>query len=148
MSPRPIAWRHEICQKEKGEIIQGVCNLKPKQLFSILLLLLFLIIVGCGGGSGDSGETVGSPGSSGSLGSSGGTINLAWDADTEPDLAGYKLHYGTVPGVYDHSVDVHNVTTYTLLSLTKGQTYYIVATAYDTSHNESGYSNGVSGTAR
>lgn len=148
MSPRPITWRHGTCQKEKGENMPGVRNLKPNQLCSVLLLLLFLITVGCGGGSGDSEGTVDSPGGSGSLGSSGGTLSLAWDADTEPDLAGYKLYYGTVPGVYDHSVDVHNVTTYTLNALTQGQTYYIVATAYDTSHNESGYSNEVSGTAR
>jgi hypothetical protein len=82
------------------------------------------------------------------LGSSEATISVAWDADAEPDLAGYKLYYGTGPGVYDHSVDVHHVTTYTLTGLTKGQSYYIVATAYDTSHNESSYSNEVSGTAR
>jgi hypothetical protein len=125
-----------------------VFNLKPKQLFPILLLLLFLIPVGCGGGGGDSGGTGGSTGSSGGLASSAGTISLAWDADTEPDLEGYRLYYGTGPGVYDHSVDVHHVTNYTLTGLTQGQTYYIVATAYDTSHNESGYSNEVRGTAR
>ncbi len=118
--------------------MQGVCNLKPKQLFSILLPLLFLIPAGCGGGSGDSGSSGGSD----------GAIRLAWDADIGPDLAGYKLHYGTASGVYDHSVDVHDVTTYTLTGLTKGQSYYIVATAYDASQNEIGYSNEVSGTAR
>jgi hypothetical protein len=134
---------------EKRKIIQGVSNLKPKQLFPMLGLLLFLTVAGCGGGGGDSGGTVSSTGSSGgSEGTSAGTISLAWDADTEPDLAGYKLHYGTDPGVYGHSIDVHHVTTYTLTGLTKGQIYYIVATAYDTSNNESGYSNEVSGTAR
>ena len=133
----------------KRKNIQGVSNLKLKQLFPIVGLLLFLTAAGCGGGSGDSGGAEGSTGSSGGLGGTfAGTISLAWDADTEPDLAGYKLHYGTGPGVYDHSIDVHQVTAYTLTGLTKGQTYYIVATAYDTSNNESGYSNEVSGTAR
>jgi len=46
---------------------------------------------------------------------------------------------------YDHSIDVGNITTYTLTGLTQGQTYFIALTAYDTSHNESGYSNEVSG---
>ena len=39
------------------------------------------------------------------------------------------------------------VTTYNLTGLTKGQTYFIVTTAYNTSNNESGYSNEVSGMA-
>jgi len=136
-------------------MMQGVCNLKPKQLFSILLLLLFLIIVGCGAGSGDSGGTVGSPGSPGGLGSSGGTVSLAWDrpttnADGSPltDLAGYKIYYGTASGTYGYSIDVGNVTTYTLTGLAQGQTYYIAAAAYDTSSNQSGFSNEVSGVAR
>jgi hypothetical protein len=61
------------------------------------------------------------------------------------DLAGFKIYYGTAPGRYDHSIDVGNVATYTLTGLTPGQTYYIAATAYDTSKMESGYSNEVSG---
>jgi hypothetical protein len=68
---------------------------------------------------------------------------LAWDANTELDLAGYKLHYGTASGSYAVHIDVHNVTTYTVTGLTAGQTYYFAATAYDTSGNESGYSNQV-----
>jgi fibronectin type 3 domain-containing protein len=69
---------------------------------------------------------------------------LAWDPNTESDLAGYKVHYGTASGSYTVHTDVHNVTTYTVTGLTAGQTYYFAATAYDTSGNESGYSNPVS----
>ena len=69
---------------------------------------------------------------------------LAWDPNTESDLAGYKIHYGTASGSYTVHTDVHNVTTYTVTGLTAGQTYYFAATAYDTSGNESGYSNPVS----
>jgi hypothetical protein len=71
---------------------------------------------------------------------------LAWNANTESDLAGYRIHHGTTSGSYSVHIDVHNVTTYTVTGLTEGQTYYLVATAYNTSGNESGYSNQVSHT--
>jgi len=69
---------------------------------------------------------------------------LAWDPNTESDLAGYRIHYGTASGSYTVHTDVHNVTTYTVDGLTAGQTYYFAVTAYDASGNESGYSNPVS----
>ena len=71
-------------------------------------------------------------------------VTLAWDANTEPDLAGYKVHYGTVSGSYATSVDVHKVTTAIVTGLTAGQTYYFAATPYNAANNESGYSNQVS----
>jgi len=71
-------------------------------------------------------------------------VTLAWDANTESDLAGYKLHYGTASNSYSVHIDVNNVTTYTVAGLSAGQTYYFAATAYDASGNESGYSNSVS----
>ncbi len=70
-------------------------------------------------------------------------VTLTWDANTEPDLAGYKVYYGTAPGAYGTPIDVGNVTTYTVTGLADGQTYYFAATAYDTVGNESGYSNEV-----
>jgi hypothetical protein len=69
---------------------------------------------------------------------------LAWDPNTESDLAGYRIHHGTTSGSYTVHTDVHNVTSYTVTGLTAGQTYYFAATAYDASGNESGYSNPVS----
>ncbi|MDO9211292.1 MAG: fibronectin type III domain-containing protein [Deltaproteobacteria bacterium] len=74
-------------------------------------------------------------------------IRLAWDPNTESDLAGYKVYYGTTSGTYGTPIDAGNVTTYTMTGLTLGQTYFITVTAYDTSPNESGYSNEVSGPA-
>ena len=62
----------------------------------------------------------------------------------EPDLAGYKVHYGTASGSYTTSVDVHKVTTAIVTGLTAGQTYYFAATAYNAANNASGYSNQVS----
>ncbi len=74
-------------------------------------------------------------------------IKLAWDANTESDLAGYRVYFGTTSGAYTNPVGVGNVTQYTLGGLTPGQTYYIAVTAFDTSEHESDYSNEVSGIA-
>jgi hypothetical protein len=71
-------------------------------------------------------------------------VTLAWDPNTEPDLAGYRIHYGSANGSYSTHIDVHRVTTYTVTGLTAGQTYYLAATAYNASGKESGYSNQVS----
>lgn len=72
---------------------------------------------------------------------------MAWDANTESDLAGYRIYYGIV-SPEEHSVDIGNMTTYTLTGLTKGQKYYIAATAYDTSNNEGPKCAPISGTAK
>ncbi len=81
-------------------------------------------------------------------------IKLAWNSNTEEDLAGYDVYYGTSSGIYDHVVDARmgtqlpgEITTYTLKGLTLGQTYFIAVTAYDSS-NESEHSNEVSGIAK
>lgn len=61
---------------------------------------------------------------------------IDWNANTEPDLAGYKVYHGTTTGVYTESVDVGNVLVYVWTGLTNA-THYFVVTAYDTSLNES-----------
>src|SRR3989454_7450604 len=76
--------------------------------------------------------------------SSAAQVTLAWDANTEPDLAGYKLYYGNSSGSYQLSVDVGNQTNYTLSGLLDGRIYYFAATAYNLSLAESGFSNEVS----
>jgi len=68
---------------------------------------------------------------------------LAWDPNTESDLAGYKIYYGTASGRYTAHLDVHTVTTSTVTGLTDGQLYFFAAPAYDAAGNESGYSNEV-----
>ena len=67
-------------------------------------------------------------------------VTLVWIPNTESDLAGYKVYYGNSSGNYDTNVDVGNQTSYTFSGLVSAKTYYIVATAYDTSGNESTYS--------
>jgi hypothetical protein len=74
-------------------------------------------------------------------------IGLAWDANGESDLAGYKVYYGTASQSYGTPINVGNVTSYTLTGLTQGQTYYVSVTAYDTSNYESNHSSEVSGAA-
>jgi len=76
--------------------------------------------------------------------SSAAQVTLAWDANTDPNVAGYKLYYGISSGSYQFSVDVGNQTSYTLSGLLEGQTYYFTAIDYNLSLNESGFSNEVS----
>ena len=71
---------------------------------------------------------------------------VAWDASTQPEVAGYMLHYGTVSGTYVAKIDVGKVTNYTVTGLLDGKTYYVAATAYDLGRVESGLSNEVSAT--
>ena len=73
------------------------------------------------------------------------TARLAWDAVTAANLGGYRIYYGNSPGVYFQApgagVNVGNVTTYTVVGLGRGKRYYFAVRAYDTSGNESAYSN-------
>ena len=66
-----------------------------------------------------------------------GSLLITWDANTEEDLAGYMLYYGTATCTYDSSVDVGNVTEHRIFGLTIGQKYFFVVTAYDQCGNES-----------
>ena len=104
-----------------------------KNFFSVLLLLSVLVSVGagCGGGISQTPAT--------------GKATLAWKAPTTnadgtplTNLAGYKIHYGTVSGSYTTTLVIGNVTSYTI-ALPPG-TYYFTVTAFDTLGSESGYS--------
>ncbi|NIA18329.1 MAG: hypothetical protein GWO79_00385, partial [Actinobacteria bacterium] len=81
-------------------------------------------------------------------------ITLTWDPPTTnvdgtplTDLEGYRVYYGTASGNYDTNIDATNVVSYEVEGLIPGNTYYFAVTAYDTSGNESDYSNEVSGIA-
>ena len=81
-------------------------------------------------------------------------VTLSWDANTEANIAGYKIYYqrGSIDlpykgkGAYEgiSPVDVGNTTTFTVSGLDDTQIYSFVVTAYDTRGIESGYSNMVS----
>ncbi|MFB3924900.1 MAG: malectin domain-containing carbohydrate-binding protein [Syntrophales bacterium] len=66
-------------------------------------------------------------------------VTLAWDANSESDLAGYKVYYGTSSRNYSSRIDVGNWTGCTISGLSAGSTYYFAATAYDTGGLESEY---------
>jgi len=97
-----------------------------RRIVFIILLMCFLLTLGC------EEQTC--------------YLDLAWDANQETDLAGYKVYYGTSSGEYINSIDVGDVTAYRLDNLLEDVTYYVAVTAYDTSDNESDFSEEVSGT--
>lgn len=71
-------------------------------------------------------------------------LTFVWDANTEPELVGYKFYIGTAPRVYFNPFDLGNVTTYSRTDfLTDGTVYYFAVTAYDKYGIESDYSNEV-----
>jgi len=85
-------------------------------------------------------------------------VTLAWDANSEPDLGGYTIYYGTESGhpydgggalEGDSPVDIlldqdedpdPSVVQFTLYDLPEG-TYFFAVTAYNTKGLESDYSN-------
>jgi hypothetical protein len=112
---------------------------------SMLIIIMFLFVslslYSCGGGGGENSTSSNSPSNS---------ATLTWDppstnTDGTPltDLAGHKVYYGTTSGNYTEVIDVGNVITYKVGGLQPG-TYYFAVIAYDTSGNESDYSNEVS----
>ncbi|MBI3355961.1 MAG: fibronectin type III domain-containing protein [Nitrospirae bacterium] len=65
------------------------------------------------------------------------SATLTWTANTDSDLAGYKIYSGTQSGMYGAPVSTGKVTSYVFTNLTKGTTYFFTVTAYDTAGNES-----------
>jgi len=76
-----------------------------------------------------------------------GSLIATWDANSESDLAGYLVLYGTEAGTYDVEQDVGNKTTYVARDLQAGQEYFFVVKAYDLSGNVSAPSLEVSAVA-
>ncbi len=74
------------------------------------------------------------------------TVTLAWDppASSPVPISGYKMYYGIGSRQYSTAIDVGNRTTYQVLNLVDGNKYYFAVTDYDSTRNESGYSNEVS----
>lgn len=71
---------------------------------------------------------------------------FSWLPNSETNLAGYKIHYGTASKTYTVAVNVgkpelvNGRVAATVTGLNDGTTYYFAATAYDSTGTESGYS--------
>ena len=68
---------------------------------------------------------------------------LVWNANTEPDIAGYRRYQGTNPRTYSQWEYLGNTTTNKIPDLTHGQIWYFAVTALNFSGLESDYSNEV-----
>jgi hypothetical protein len=60
------------------------------------------------------------------------TPRLEWDPNTDENLGGYIVYYGTKSGASTNSVDVGNTTRWSLDGLQAGLTYYLTVRAYST----------------
>jgi len=120
-----------------------------------IILISATALFGCGGGistTEQQGNSTPGTGTGTGTGSGTGAARLTWSAPTtyvngDPLaglLAGYKVYYGTTPGVYTSVIDVGNVNSYQINGLTKGQTYHFTVTDYDINRVESDYSTVVS----
>ena len=75
-----------------------------------------------------------------------GVARFSWLPNSDANLAGYKIHYGTASRNYSRVTDVGISTLIngraqaTITSLIAGTTYYFAATAYDTNGAQSAYS--------
>jgi hypothetical protein len=67
------------------------------------------------------------------------SVTLAWNPNTDPDLAGYKIYESTSSGTYGAAIATvpRSTSSFVVTGLQRGVTYYFVITAYDTSGNES-----------
>jgi len=74
-------------------------------------------------------------------------VKVSWQDNQEADLAGYKIYYGTSSRSdtsYTTILDVNLENSVNISSLNEGTTYYFAVTAYDTTGNESDFSEEVS----
>ena len=123
-----------------------------RRVATAALLLGLLGALGCsGGGSGSEAVSGPSPDPTPAPDPSpgGAAVSLAWDRPTLGedgsalnDLAGFKIYDGVSPGDYVAVTDVGNVKAFTTDPYPIG-TYYFSVTAYDSSGNESTFSNEV-----
>ncbi len=72
------------------------------------------------------------------------SVNLAWNANPEADIAGYRVHYGTASGDLTSSLTVDTSPAATLAGLEPGTRYYCAVRAFNTSALEGSLSSEIS----
>ena len=65
------------------------------------------------------------------------SLHVTWNANTDSDLSGYKVYYGTQSNTYGTPVPIVDATSYDIPNVQTGSTYYVAVSAYDSSNNES-----------
>jgi hypothetical protein len=71
------------------------------------------------------------------------SVTLAWDPNSEPDIAGYRVYYGFSSQNYVYKIDVGTATATTIGNLGPGTQYFFAVTAYNLAGEESLPSNEV-----
>lgn len=103
----------------------------------ILCIGIAMQLASCSGGesSAPAGSTPAATATSSAL--------FEWDANTETDLAGYKIYKGTSSGQFGAPIATlpSSATSYEATGLQKAAAYFFVVTAFDTSGNEGPHSN-------
>src|SRR3954469_25618181 len=64
-------------------------------------------------------------------------ITIAWDANTETDIAGYIVEYGPAAAPFSMIADAGNTTTWTLSTALPGTTYSFRVVAYNANGDRS-----------
>ena len=67
------------------------------------------------------------------------SVALSWDKNSEPDIAGYRIHYGTAAAPDSEVIEVKTASG-TIPNLVTGVTYSFAVSAYNTAWRESAYS--------
>jgi hypothetical protein len=75
-----------------------------------------------------------------------GSVSLLWNKNPEPDVVGYRVHYGRTGGSPTNHIDLGSATNATVTGLQEGNSYMFYATAYNSAGLESELSVGVSHT--
>src|SRR5579863_1836930 len=69
--------------------------------------------------------------------SSTNSIELVWDRDTEPDLAGYRIYRAQGSGAFEKLAETQEVPSYSDHQIEAGKTYRYAVSAFDKLGNES-----------
>src|SRR5262245_46662954 len=72
-------------------------------------------------------------------------VTLAWDVNSSPAIAGYRLYWGTAPGVYTGNADVGTNTSYVVTGLDSDTRYYFTVRSYSSGGTMSAPTKEVSG---
>jgi len=66
-----------------------------------------------------------------------GSIEITWQENTEPDLAGYRLYRAIGSGPFERIAEISQIPSYSDYAVEAGKTYRYAVTAFDQSANES-----------